>query len=299
MQNYLLVLLLFLMPLNLLAEDQVVTESNTKTLVWPDGTKYVGGVVNGKRTGKGTIFWQDGTRFVGQFENDMRNGPGTMILSDGTVYTGYFKDDELVDSPATSITAVAEPVTEAAKSLDQPAEAETTISSAPAPPVSESDEVQVASEASTPESAEGPATESDASDADSTEDAPLEVLFDDQVTSLTDEVKQQLMETIDLWQAAWSDKNVPQYLSNYSDEFQLPRKLTRSNWEAMRRSRLTRPQYINLKIVYEKFELVETNVADVFFKQTYRSNLYRDVTNKVLRLEKEDQVWKILQERSR
>ena len=78
------------------AEDPV-----TKTLVWPDGTRYVGGVVEGKRSGKGTIFWQDGTRFVGQFENDMRNGPGTMILPDGTVYTGFFRDDELVDTEST------------------------------------------------------------------------------------------------------------------------------------------------------------------------------------------------------
>jgi len=78
-----------------------VEEPVTKTLVWPDGTRYVGGVLDGKRSGKGTIFWQDGTRFVGQFENDMRNGPGTMILPDGTVYTGFFKNDELVDTEAT------------------------------------------------------------------------------------------------------------------------------------------------------------------------------------------------------
>lgn len=73
----------------------------TRTLVWPDGTRYVGGVIDGKRSGKGTIFWQDGTRFVGQFENDMRNGPGTMILPDGTVYTGFFKGDELIDTEET------------------------------------------------------------------------------------------------------------------------------------------------------------------------------------------------------
>ena len=74
----------------------IESESNVKTLLWPDGTRYVGGIVNGKRTGRGTIFWQEGSRFIGYFENDMRNGPGTMILPDGTVYRGYFKDDKLV-----------------------------------------------------------------------------------------------------------------------------------------------------------------------------------------------------------
>ena len=88
-------------PFGLLAEDAPATDLVTKTLVWPDGTRYVGGVLEGKRTGKGTIFWQDGTRFVGQFENDMRNGPGTMILPDGTVYTGFFKNDELIDTEST------------------------------------------------------------------------------------------------------------------------------------------------------------------------------------------------------
>ena len=97
----LLLILLVFAPLVLQAEDNTTTKQMTKTLAWPDGTRYVGGVMEGKRKGKGTIFWQDGTRFVGQFENDMRNGPGTMILPDGTVYTGFFKDDELVDTERT------------------------------------------------------------------------------------------------------------------------------------------------------------------------------------------------------
>ena len=107
----LLLMLLMFAPFGLQAEDKAVTELVTKTLVWPDGTRYVGGVMEGKRKGKGTIFWQDGTRFVGQFENDMRNGPGTMILPDGTVYTGFFKNDELIDTESTiaaSVTAAAE-----------------------------------------------------------------------------------------------------------------------------------------------------------------------------------------------
>ena len=123
--------------------------------------------------------------------------------------------------------------------------------------------------------------------------------FNDQVTTLTDDVKQELVETIDLWGAAWSDQNVPQYLSNYAEDFRVPGKLNRNNWEALRRSRLTRPRYINLDIVYGKFEMVDTNLVDVFFRQKYQSNLYRDVTNKILRMRKEEHVWKIVREKSR
>ncbi len=289
MSKSFLALLLLLAPFSLLAEDQATVESVTKTLVWPDGTRYVGGVVDGKRSGKGTIFWQDGTRFVGQFEDDMRNGSGTMILPDGTVYTGFFKDDELVDSPATSTIAAADPVESDSGSSD-----EAQI------PVSDIPEAKIEAEVATAEEPiEEPAADVLYPVEGSEEGASVEALFDEQVTTLNDEVKQELIETVDLWGSAWSDKNVPQYLSNYSDDFQVPGKLTRNSWEALRRSRVIRPQYINLDIAYEKFELVETNVADVFFKQTYQSNLYRDVTEKVLRLRKEDQVWKILVERNR
>ncbi len=65
---YLLLILLTFAPFGLQADDKTSPNPATKTLVWPDGTRYVGGVKEGKRKGRGTIFWQDGTRFVGQFE---------------------------------------------------------------------------------------------------------------------------------------------------------------------------------------------------------------------------------------
>ena len=70
-------------------------------------------------------------------------------------------------------------------------------------------------------------------------------------------------------------------------------------WEALRRTRLTKPHYINLNIDYADFELVDTNIVDVLFRQAYRSNTYSDLTDKVLRMRKEGTDWKILLERSR
>ena len=216
-----------------------------------------------------------------------------MILPDGTVYTGFFKDDELVDSPATSTIAAADP-------MDEPVESDSSSSEAQIPVSAIPERKETEPEVATlEEPIEEPAADVLYPVEGSENEAPVEALFDERVMILNDDVKQQLTETVDLWESAWSDKNVPQYLSNYSDDFKVPGKLTRNSWEALRRSRLTRPQYINLDIVYEKFEIVETNVADVFFKQTYQSNLYSDVIEKVLRLRKEDQVWKILVERSR
>ena len=52
------------------AQDNVAPEINDieiKTLEWPDGTRYEGGVLNGKKEGQGVIYWADGTRFEGVF----------------------------------------------------------------------------------------------------------------------------------------------------------------------------------------------------------------------------------------
>jgi len=295
-------------------------EAVTKTLVWPDGTRYVGGVADGKRSGKGTIFWQDGTRFVGQFENDMRNGPGTMILPDGTVYTGFFEDDELVDTESTIAASNAESVAmdpeDSMDVLDDaslPMEADSLSDAEQPEPV---EEVAQVDEYDTLEGAPADDYEEVVEDViettaeieDSTEEIAeaiaaeetLEAPYSTDVTEIAEAVKDELIETVDLWAAAWSDQNVPQYLANYSDDFAVPGRQSRRTWEALRRTRLTRPRYINLDVEYQRFELVEANVVDVFFRQTYSSNTYSDLTDKVLRLRKEDDTnWKILVERSR
>ncbi len=290
-----LAVLILSLPFCSMAAENSSTEPVTKTLIWPDGTRYVGGVKDGRRTGKGTIFWQDGTRFVGEFKDDMRNGPGTMILPDGTVYSGLFKDDELVDSALeNAITAADQPPVETTPSAIsaeapetkqgetaeiQPSEGEVTLSISDEPIINE------------------PGTSGQ--DDFPGDQAPVEIMFNEQVTSLTEEVKDELIETIDLWSAAWSDKNVPQYLSNYSGDFRVPGKLSRNDWEKLRRSRLNRPRYISLDVDFENFEFVETNVIDVYFTQSYNSNTFSDITDKILRMRKEGHAWKILAETSR
>ena len=243
----------------LYAEDDAATQ----TLMWPDGTRYVGGVVDGKRSGRGTIFWPDGTRFVGSFKDDLRDGPGSMILPDGRVFNGTFKDDALVGS-----------TTEATEVPDQ---IERVAAMEPAAPVAEP---QVAL-AATPK----PSRE--------TRGARRPT------AGINNAVKDELTAAIDAWAGAWSAQDVGGYLSAYAADFAVPGKLTRRAWEGLRRSRLTRPRSIELKIAYEKFEMVDDSVAEVLFRQTYESNLYRDVTAKVLQLKREDGNWRILREGSR
>jgi len=319
-----LVILLMLAPFGLQAEDTIAADPVTKTLVWPDGTRYVGGVMAGKRTGKGTIFWQDGTRFVGQFENDMRNGPGTMILPDGTVYTGFFRDDELVDTESTIAASTRsseelnnEESVAALQGTELPMEADSLGegSSDGLAQVDEHDLIKPAREAvidpeptivlaEAPETREKTVEVNDAAPGTMVEPDPIqqaekEDYYSSDVTDITDSVKEELIQTVDLWAAAWSDQNVPQYIANYAEDFVVPDRQSRRTWEALRRTRIQRPGYINLDVTYQRFELVDTNVVDVFFRQAYRSNTYSDLTDKVLRFRKGDTGWKILIERSR
>lgn len=258
--------------------------SVTKTLLWPDGTRYVGGVKDGKRSGKGTIFWQDGTRFVGTFVNDKRNGPGTMILPDGTVYNGYFENDTLVErsesiaqsEPSAPVAGIsAEDLTTAAVT-----DAAETESEAPEQVKQQSQEAQT----------ESPAKPEIAS---TTPESPAASPI------LTPEMRKEVQAAIDLWAAAWSDQNVDQYLSAYASSFEVPGRQSRRQWEGLRRSRLTRPSRIEVSISYETFELIAPNTVQVDFNQIYDSNLYSDKTNKRLVMKRENDLWKIASEQSR
>lgn len=257
------ILLIFSAPL--VAEEASQSDANaTTTLVWPDGTRYVGGVKDGKRWGKGTIFWQDGTRFIGNFENDLRSGPGTMILQDGTVYNGYFENDELVESVASQVS--------------QPEAAAPVVTLQP-DPTSATARVETPPDATgTEETISVPATE------------PEQLL--------TEAIRQDVEAAIDSWASNWAAGDVAAYLGHYSADFKVPGGKSRSQWEGLRRSRLSRPDSIEIKIAYDKFELNKPDEITVQFLQTYRSNIYSDKTNKQLVLRNEAGVWRILSETS-
>ncbi|MDE0759150.1 MAG: hypothetical protein OSB45_13405 [Pseudomonadales bacterium] len=55
-----------------LAIPMCTAGEHNQTLSWPDGTRYVGGIKDGRRLGRGTIYWQDGTRYIGEFRADLR-----------------------------------------------------------------------------------------------------------------------------------------------------------------------------------------------------------------------------------
>lgn len=251
-------------------------DDNPTTLVWPDGTRYIGSVSDGKRSGKGTIFWQDGTRFVGNFKDDQRDGAGAMILPDGTVYTGYFANDLLVDKPPSATSDVA------VNKANTPKPARPTEMAAPVAEVS--DKQLLAVEAAST----GPA----ASSAATPSMAATEPLYEP-VTRLSDAIQKALHTSIDNWAMHWSQQNTPAYLDSYSQEFEVPSDMTLSQWQAHRKTRVERPKSISVSVAYDDFKIIGADEARVTFKQTYKSARYSDVTQKFLRLKKQNNRWLI------
>lgn len=290
-----LLCLLLALPTRAVPEDPGQardTEPVTRTLVWPDGTRYVGGVLNGQRSGKGTIFWQDGTRFVGQFKNDLRNGPGTMILPDGTVFTGFFKDDLLVDTRDTLAASrdglsaqEREPVAQTPPAAATGGPDITTAM--PGEPPQQVRPPQQVMQKPRPEPA---SVEPAAAMPKPTPAGP--------VTRVTAAIEEELVSAIECWKNAWSGQDVDGYLASYSSDFNTPRGEPRATWERVRRARLTRPAYIRIDVTYERFELIEPDVVEVQFRQGFESNTYADESDKILRMRREHGTWKILEERS-
>jgi tetratricopeptide (TPR) repeat protein len=73
---------------------EVKTETGTKEINYPDGGKYVGDVVNGKRHGQGTFTWPNGHRYEGEWKDDNMHGQGAMFHPDGGKHVGEYIDNK-------------------------------------------------------------------------------------------------------------------------------------------------------------------------------------------------------------
>ncbi len=98
------------------------------------------------------------------------------------------------------------------------------------------------------------------------------------------------------WATAWSSRNVANYLSFYAANFTPPQDMTRSDWEALRKQRLTAPKYI--RVMVSDFKIQRNgNQATATFNERYESNTLKVNTGKALVLELQNGTWKIVAEK--
>ena len=202
---------------------------HNQALPWPDGTRYVGGIKDGRRHGRGTIYWQDGTRYIDEFRADLRQGQSIMILPDGTTYRGMFGNDRLAP-------------------FNDPADVN---------------------------DAETAATEPE-TDSDGNQDASVDAM-----------TQQAVIDVLELWAAAWMSKDVVQYLTLYSSDFQPRNNQSIPVWSLNRKESILTASYIQINLACEAFTSTSPAIVDVAIKQAYHSNTFKEVSNKLIRVQKE------------
>ena len=65
---------------------------NPCTINFPDGTKYIGTIINNEITGKGVYTFEDGSTYNGEVLNGLRDGFGSYKTLDGIFYEGEWKN---------------------------------------------------------------------------------------------------------------------------------------------------------------------------------------------------------------
>ncbi len=98
------------------------------------------------------------------------------------------------------------------------------------------------------------------------------------------------------WAAAWSRKDVKNYLGAYARDFQPPGRQSRGAWEAERTQRVGKPGKIEVDIDNLRVA-VEGDTATAYFRQTYSSTNLNSAGPKVLVMVKREGRWQIQQER--
>ena len=100
------------------------------------------------------------------------------------------------------------------------------------------------------------------------------------------------------WATAWSAKDFKTYKSFYSTQFK-PDQGSVDDWMARRQQRISKPGTLGVDVSNLNVRSLSSDSAEASFVQNYRSNGYKDTTNKTLRYQLENGQWKIVRESNR
>lgn len=170
------------------------------------------------------------------------------------------------------------------------AKADTTAAPAPAPSVAPPKPAAAQPQAAAPAAKAAPAAEAPAAKAAE----PKEAKKDAAPARSTDDV----VKAVHAWARAWASNDVPGYLAHYSSDFQTPKGMSRSAWEAERKARIAKPRKIDVDIASPRVTFDEKNRAVVTFRQHYKSGALDVTSTKTLVMTRNGDKWLIQQERS-
>lgn len=114
---------------------------------------------------------------------------------------------------------------------------------------------------------------------------------------VSDEVRTDVMNTVESWASAWSRRDLVEYFSYYSPKFKAANGMKRETWNQYKRNIIERADFINVKISIKQIKIIEKK-AFIKLNQQYRSNSHTDSSQKELVMLLEDGFWKIVSEKS-
>ena len=109
---------------------------------------------------------------------------------------------------------------------------------------------------------------------------------------------QSVVNAVNKWATAWSNKNIEAYLDAYADSFKTPEGQSRKAWESTRRERINKPGKIEVSITNINVHIDDSSHAKASFKQNYHSGNLAQKTSKTLILVLSNGKWLIEQERA-
>ncbi len=112
----------------------------------------------------------------------------------------------------------------------------------------------------------------------------------------TQSIERDVLATAEAWASAWSAKETDSYLSYYSNDFRPPQGMSRTAWESVRRQRLTKPRFIEVKLLNPSVTVLGKDRAAITFTQVYNSDTYSDRTKKALQMVRSQIGWDIVRE---
>jgi hypothetical protein len=109
------------------------------------------------------------------------------------------------------------------------------------------------------------------------------------------DMQQLVLNTVQDWARAWSNKNVNAYLAFYAQNFKTPNGESRAVWAKGRELRIKKPVPIRVQVLNPKIT-IEGDHATVTFRQDYRAGDISKRTGKVLQLRQSADKWLIEKE---
>lgn len=106
----------------------------------------------------------------------------------------------------------------------------------------------------------------------------------------------QVTQQVNAWAAAWARKDYAAYAAFYAPTFMPEGGMNREDWAQLRRGRLSKPSSITVSVEELNVRVDGPTSARAEFRQTYSSDIYRDVTSKVLEFIKSGDKWLIQRE---